>query len=144
MKYEEEKRRYLSFCGSYCHTCDWFTGRIRKVSRAALDMIEEYDGFQKLFAGRVDTNNLLLGLKLLAQSGICSGCKAEIATRAEDDRCQIRQCCSQKGLDLCSECSEFPCEVLANNPGVIKFHCLENLREIREKGLQRWIDRQWQ
>jgi len=27
MNYNEEKKRYLSFCGSYCHTCNWFTGK---------------------------------------------------------------------------------------------------------------------
>jgi len=142
MNYQEEKNKYVSFCGSYCHTCDWFTGKIRKTFNSALDMIEEY-GFSRLLEERVDVDNLKLGLQILAQSGICSGCKAEIAKALKEDRCQIRQCCFNKGFDLCNQCSEFPCDVLKSNPGVIKFRCIENLKEIKEKGIEHWVNRQW-
>ena len=140
MNYDEEKKRYLSFCGSYCRTCDWHTGKIRKTARAALDMINEYEGFKRLFEGMVNVANLIRGLEILAESGICSGCKAEIKN---DGRCKIRTCCFEKGFDLCSECPEFPCETLKTNPGVIKFHCLVNFQEIGEMGLDHWIDKQW-
>lgn len=142
MNYEEEKKRYISFCGSYCHTCDWFTGKIRKTFQPALEMQDEF-GFKNIFEGKVNIKNFKRGLELLADSGICSSCKAEVAENPEEDRCQIRQCCSQKGYDLCSECAEFPCDLLKNNPGVIKFHCIENLKEIEEKGLKYWVDKQW-
>lgn len=74
MNYEEEKKRYISFCGSYCHTCDWFTGKIRKTFQSSLEMLEEYR-FKRLLEGRIDEENLKLGLQILANSGICSGCK---------------------------------------------------------------------
>jgi hypothetical protein len=142
MNYDEERKRYISFCGSYCHTCDWHTGRIRKTFQSALDMVELY-GFKRLLDGKVDTENLKTGLEILAGSGICSGCKAEIAESPEEDRCRIRQCCSSKGFDLCNQCSDFPCETLKSNPGVIKFGCIENLKEIKETGVQAWVDKQW-
>lgn len=141
MNYEEEKRRYVSFCGSYCRTCDWFTGRIRRTFQTALEMVEAY-GFGKWLDGKVDTGNLKEALKILANLPIDSGCKADIAENPEDDRCKIRQCCFQKGFDLCNECAEFPCDLLKSNPGVIKFHCIKNLVQIKEKGIKYWIDRQ--
>jgi hypothetical protein len=141
MNYEEERKKYLAFCGSYCRQCDWHTGKIRKTAKAALDMVNEHDGFKRLFEGRVNAHNLAKGLQILAESGICSGCKAEIEKK--NDRCEIRQCCFKKGFQLCNECAEFPCETLKTNPGVIKFHCLENLIEIKEIGLKMWIDKQW-
>lgn len=141
MNYEEEKKRYISFCGSYCWTCDWFTGRIRRTFQTALDMVELY-GFQKFFQDHIDTENFKQGLSILASIPIDSGCKADIAEKSEDDRCKIRQCCHQKGLDLCNECQKFPCELLTSNPGVIKFHCIENLHEIKTKGLKLWVDKQ--
>jgi hypothetical protein len=141
MDYEEEKKRYVSFCGSYCRTCDWFTGKIRRTFQSALDMVEEY-GFRKPLEGKIDIENLKSGLKILANLSIDSGCKAE-AKENPDDRCKIRQCCFQKGFDLCSECSDFPCNLLKTNPGVIKFHCIENLLEIKEKGIEHWIDKKW-
>lgn len=142
MNYEEEKKRYIGFCGAYCHTCDWFTGKIKKSFQLSLDMLEEY-GFRRLLEGRVDTENLKKGLQILANSGICSGCKAEVAKNPEEDRCKIRQCCFHKGFELCSECPDFPCNLLKSNPGVIKFRCIENLNEIKEKGIEHWIDKQW-
>lgn len=142
MNYEEEKRRYVSFCGSYCRTCDWFTGKIRSTFQSALDLVDEYGGFGRWLEGRVDIEHFREGLRILANTSIDSGCKADIAENPEDDRCEIRQCCFQKGFDLCSECSEFPCELLESNPGVIKFGCIENLRQIKEKGIEYWINGQ--
>jgi hypothetical protein len=146
MKYDEEKRRYISFCGSYCHTCDWHSGKIRKTAQTALSMFNQYSGFTKLFGKQnVDVDNFSKGLEVLANSGICSGCKAEIPdySRGEEERCAIRRCCSGKNYSICSECEKFPCETLRNNPGVLKFHTIENLENIDKIGLQRWIDDWW-
>ena len=142
MNYEQEKRMHMSFCGSYCHKCDWHTGKIRKTFRSALDMLEDYK-FTRLLEGKSDRENLRLGLSLLSDSGICSGCKAEIARGPEQDRCKIRQCSSEKGSQLCSECEVFPCHLLKNNAGVTKWGCIENLEEIKKIGFERWIDKQW-
>lgn len=140
MNYDLEKKYHISFCGSYCHICDWHTGKIRKAFQLASDMIDSL-GLKKQLGDGVDAENLKTGLRQLALSSICPGCKAEAGRR--DDRCKIRQCCHSKGYDLCNECSEFPCETLKDNPGVIRFHCIENLKEMKEKGLKEWIDRQW-
>ncbi len=100
MNYKQEKTRYISYCGAYCYLCDWFTDRHRKVFQTALDSIELY-GFKRWLQGRVDIKNLKLGLKILANSNICSGCKAEAGS--PNDRCKIRKCAYSKGLELCSE-----------------------------------------
>lgn len=142
MNYEKEKMIHISYCGSYCHTCDWFTGKIKKTAKDALDMIKYYDGFKRLLEKKVDMDNLLLGLQILSDTAICSGCKAEAGR--DNDRCKIRQCCFNKGLSLCSECKDFPCQILKTNPGVIKFHTLDNFKEMKQKGIQKWIDQQWE
>ena len=141
LNYDEEKKRYVSFCGSYCRTCDWFTGKIQNTFQSALDMVEQY-GFRKWLEGKVDMENFKEGLKILANTQIDSGCKAQVSEKP--DRCQIRQCCFQKGYDICSECPDFACDLLKTNPGVLRFHCIENLMKIREKGIKDWIDKQWQ
>jgi hypothetical protein len=140
MNYEERKR-HVSFCSSYCRTFDWFSGKIRRTYQSALYKLEEY-GFKKLFEGKADIESCREGLRILANISIDSGCKAEIAENPEEDRCEIRQCCSGKDLDLCCECPQFPCDLLESNSGVVKFHCIENLEEIKEKGIERWIYRQ--
>ncbi len=141
VNYEEEKKRYVSFCGSYCRTCDWFTGRIRNTFQSALNMMETHGGFRKLLEGKADIVNFKKGLTILANTSIDSGCKADIAKNPENDRCRIRQCCYRQGFNLCCECPEFPCDLLENNPGVVKFGCIENLMEIKERGIEHWIDK---
>lgn len=101
--------------------------------------MEEYDGFRRILEGKVDPENFMEGLRLLSETSICSGCKAEMR-----ERCEIVGCCVEKGFDHCDECAEFPCETLKEKPGVIKFHTIENLQEIRKIGIQEWIDKQWQ
>jgi hypothetical protein len=146
MKYEEERKQYISFCGSYCHICDWHTGKIRRTAQATIDMFQDYGGFVERFQREgIDGDNFLRGLEVLAQSQICSGCKAEVPdySKGEKDRCDIRQCCSERGYSLCSECSSFPCSKLKANPGVIKWKTVENLKVIEKIGLKQWIDNQW-
>ena len=75
LNYELEKKRHVSYCGSYCHTCDWFTGRIRRTFQTALDMVEEI-GFKRFLEGKVDADNFKQGLKILANTPIGAGCKA--------------------------------------------------------------------
>ncbi|UCG91077.1 MAG: DUF3795 domain-containing protein [candidate division WOR-3 bacterium] len=140
MNYEQEKKMHISYCGSYCHLCDWHTGKIRKAAQSMLDLTDEQGGFKRLLNGKANIDDFRTGLEIIAQSSICSGCKAELTA---NERCQIRKCCSSRGFDLCSECSEFPCETLKTNPGVIKFRCIENLEEIEKIGLEQWIDKQW-
>lgn len=44
----------------------------------------------------------------------CKGCGT-----ASREGCTIRECCvEQQGLRFCSECEEFPCEVLERSVGV--------------------------
>ena len=69
MNYEEEKKRYVLFCGSYCRTCDWFTGKIRRTFQSALDMVEEY-GFGKWLEGKVNIDSFKEALRILANASI--------------------------------------------------------------------------
>jgi len=138
MKYEEEKKIYVSFCGSYCRTCDWFTGKIGKTAKEMLKIVEEQNGFEYLFKDKIDSKNLTRALGFLSKTSICSGCKA--GGGAPD--CQIRKCCLEKGFDNCDECKKFPCQTLRENPGVIKFHTIENLQEIKRIGIEKWINQQ--
>lgn len=140
MNYDLEKKYHISYCGSYCHLCDWHTGRIRKTFQLGSDMIDSL-GLKKQLGDEIDVDNFKKGLQRLALSSICPGCKAEAGI--EGDRCKIRHCCHSKKFDLCNECPEFPCETLKNNPGVIKFHCIDNLKAMKERGLKEWIDQQW-
>jgi hypothetical protein len=141
MNYEKEKEKYISFCGSYCRLCDWFTGRFRMIYEEGLDALRIYK-FNKALDDKVDIDNFRRGLEILARSNICPGCKAEAGE--DPDRCEIRACAYNKGFQFCIECGDYPCEILSENPGVKKFGCLENFEDILAKGFKWWIDREWE
>jgi hypothetical protein len=89
-----------------------------------------------------DYDEFVKGLKWLAsQDKPCRGCRFGGGWSWWPD-CPVRDCVLEKGLDLCCECPSFPCDMLKSNPGVMKFHCIENLEEIKEKGIEHWIDKQ--
>ena len=139
MNYEGEKKTHISFCGSYCHICDWFTGKIKNTARQMLNTVEEYNGFERVLKEKVSPEDLKTALKLLAETRICSGCKTEAR-----ERCKIVVCCVSKGFSHCDECENFPCNTLKENPGVIKFHTIDNLLEMKKVGVKEWIDNQWE
>ncbi|MEO0067968.1 MAG: hypothetical protein ABIK23_02400 [candidate division WOR-3 bacterium] len=78
MNYDEENRWYMSFWGSYCRACNWYTSKIRQVFSSALGLLEEH-GFGKLLENKVNRDELKKGLKILCrcrnlfrlQSGNC-------------------------------------------------------------------------
>jgi hypothetical protein len=132
---EEEIKKYVSFCGSYCRVCDSFTGKKQNAARKALSTVEKRKSeFQKLFEDEGIREGIVQVLTKQA-SWLCPGCKALVNNPKEAYICKIRQCCSGRNLDLCSECEEFPCETLVNHPTAIKLHSVENLRKIKEKGI---------
>jgi len=138
MNYETEKQVFLSCCGSYCHTCDWFSGRIRAQSEGTRRMLAEFDCFPKLLGE--DGEKIAKAMQSLASTSICSGCQQEGGV---GDRCSIRACCHSKELTHCSDCPAFPCKMLSENPGVRKFKTLENFEAIKREGWEAWVDRQW-
>ena len=139
--YEEEKKKYVSLCGAYCRVCDPFAGKKQHIAQKALNIIEKRESeFEKLLEDESIKKNIVQILTKQA-SWLCRGCKVLVDNPRAGYECKIRQCCLDKNLDLCSQCEEFSCATLINHPTAIKLHSVENLREIRDKGIERWLDR---
>lgn len=43
----------------------------------------------------------------------CTGCTT-MAMPFWGGVCEVKSCCEQKGLDHCGQCTDFPCDTLAN------------------------------
>lgn len=80
---------------------------------------------------------------------VCQGCRNENGiipilktTLQMDEPCNVYKCIQEKGLDFCSECSDFPCDYLhpyadmaSHAPHNTKVF---NLCQIKKMGLERW------
>jgi hypothetical protein len=144
-KQEEKKSdvnplELAAYCGLYCGACDIYQQRIGKSGNELKRVIdaynfgdianqvpglEEYDSFYK-------TLNTLITF-----FGQCPACQKG----GGPPQCPIRQCCKEKGYQTCAECSSFPCEKLKPlSEGYPQLH--DNLKEIKEIGLEKWCQKQ--
>ena len=80
----------------------------------------------------------------LRESGDCGGCRGSL-----DDHwspgCQFLPCAREKGHTYCFECDQFPCDKLkAFAADGYEHHRLavENLKSMKELGLETWIAHQ--
>lgn len=76
----------------------------------------------------------------------CQGCRKQDGAHYHlpKDGCATLDCVKSKGVSLCSDCSEFPCALLAPTAdGASRYpHNMKvyNLCRIKKVGLDQWID----
>jgi hypothetical protein len=78
------------------------------------------------------------------ERGDCAGCRGPLERNWSGD-CQFRPCATAKGHRYCFECAEFPCDKLqAFASDRYEHHRLtvENMKKMKELGLDRWLAQQ--
>ena len=79
-----------------------------------------------------------------AAKGDCQGCKKFLDQQSGPD-CIILICARDKGHRYCFQCNEFPCEKLNTFAADGHDHhriTVENLKKMKELGLEKWITEQ--
>jgi hypothetical protein len=131
----DERLEFVTYCGLCCELCAE-RGRIPGRAAALQEAMAEegwpfwghtvpgFTGFWEFLEG-------------LHASGGCSGCRGG----GGYPQCQIRLCARERGLELCSECFDFPCDHVealgARYPTLIADN-----RRLRAVGLERWLNEQ--
>lgn len=84
-------------------------------------------------------------LGIPAEKAVCQGCRNENGTISFMDMaepCSVYKCISQKDIDLCCDCSDFPCDFLHpyadRASGVPHNTKVFNLCLIKKMGLDSW------
>ena len=125
----------VTYCGLYCDLCAARTRIPHQAAALQAAMTEEgwpfwgptMPGFTEFWSF----------LKKLGSSEGCFGCRAGGGYAG----CQIRVCAKERGLDLCSQCPDFPCEhveaLAARYPTLIA----DNVR-MKAVGLEQWLTEQ--
>jgi hypothetical protein len=102
-----------------------------------LSEIADAHGFQYWMPGAVkdfDYNEFRKGLAFFSDAGswlVCQG-----SCRDGDGRpdCPMRNCCRERKLDNCFNCSYFPCDKVAQNEGMLK-----RARKYKKLGKDKWL-----
>jgi hypothetical protein len=125
----------ITYCGLHCDLC---SARSRIPQRAgALQEAMTEEGWPywgREFPGFAGFWAFLEGLHA---DGGCPGCRGS----GGDPGCRIRVCACERGLDLCNQCADFPCEhihaLAARYPTLIADN-----RRMHAVGLDHWLDEQ--
>ncbi len=118
----EFERNKLAYCGLYCEQCSC------RVAVAEQD----FRHLEPLPAKYRESRPRLSDYD-------CEGCKG----RNLCGPCGIKDCASPRNIEHCGECAEFPCERLEAFGSDGRPHhagALENLRSIRESGVEAWFE----
>jgi len=125
----------VTYCGLYCDLCAARTRIPRRAAALQAAMTEEgwtfwghsVPGFTEFWPF----------LEELSSGEGCPGCRA----CGGYPGCQIRVCARERGLELCSQCPDFPCEhveaLAARYPTLIADN--ERLKAV---GLDQWLTEQ--
>lgn len=128
----EDLKKLVAPCGLYCGACV-IRATVRKGDSQLLEQmafgVAEYLGHPR----PVKVKDLE-----------CEGCLSDvIAINCRE--CVLRDCVTSKGLTHCAECDDFPCQQLTDfNNDEYPHHSevLDNIRHLREIGINAWIEEQ--
>jgi hypothetical protein len=127
---KQNVKNLVGICGLYCGTCPYYLA-YRKNDTACLTKLaqEECASIEELR---------------------CDGCLSEnVSCHCKACRHGFRTCASEKGVNWCFECSEFPCQRLKDFTEIhvvngIKHHehVIDDLMDMKENGIAQWVERQ--
>jgi len=131
----------IGYCGVYCGTCArWCeNSALRKLAAALAELVDSH-GFHRWMPDVVKEFNYTefrKALDFFSQKDTWLVCRK--GCKGGDGRldCQIRKCCKNHGLDVCFDCSEFPCDRVKGNTAMI-----EGAKDYRKLGKEEWLRQQ--
>ncbi len=128
----------IGYCGLNCRLCNLTT--ILPATASKLHGIMRDDGWElygaQLYPEFDDFWKVLASLAELKES--CPKCKGGCG----NPECVFRICAREKGLQLCAECADHPCQPLREFYSGHYAKLAANNERIREIGLEAWLVKQ--
>lgn len=113
-------KKLAAVCGLFCPACSLFIGTQEEPRR-----------LEAMSARMGKTVDQLT----------CNGCRSDKLCFYCTSLCKMKSCAAKKGVDFCSQCDEFPCDVLkefqAERPHRIELW--DSGKRIREDGYEQWF-----
>ena len=126
---------FVTYCGLYCELCAERARIPRQAGALQRAMTEEgWPYWGHSVPGFTEFWQFLEGLHA---KGGCPGCRAG----GGFPQCQVRTCAQERGLEMCGQCPDFPCDHVqalgARYPTLIADN-----RRLQAVGLEQWIEEQ--
>ena len=133
-------RDLSTYCGAYCGTCarsSEYTA-FREAAAVVAELADAH-GFAHWLPGLIkgfDYAEFRKGLDFFASDDTWLVCHECCIGGEGYTECDIRKCCVERGVDICFECSDFPCPK-SQRPGM-----LERSKEYEQLGRAKWLERE--
>ncbi|MFX0025763.1 MAG: DUF3795 domain-containing protein [Candidatus Hermodarchaeota archaeon] len=120
----EVKQELLAPCGLYCGVCSIYIAHRDNNMKFKQVLFPVY----KAFAKTVDEIS-------------CTGCLSDGIVFPVCKACAIKKCCSEKNVDGCHQCDEFPCKFINNSPiPVAKKVMMRTIPFWRKYGTEKFVE----
>jgi len=128
----------ITYCGHYGGNCSrWCENTVfRDLSKLLLELADAhgYEHWMPSMVSDFDYNEFRKGLDFFSKKNswlICFKC-----CQGEDGRpdCPVRDCCRKKGVALCFDCDDFPCDMVKDDKKMIA-----RAEEYKKLGKERWL-----
>ncbi len=132
----KDKLRLVTYCGLHCDLCSQ-RGRIPLQSATLRDTMrkEGWELWGNTIPGFKEFWQFLGGMSDPAKS--CPGCRQS----GGPPFCGIRKCARGKGLDLCIECKEWPCDRIKGlAAGYVTL--IPDSERLKRIGVDKWLKEQ--
>jgi hypothetical protein len=117
----KSRRELTAPCGLDCFNCKVYSENITPATQSRLSRMLSID----------------------EESVPCSGCRAQSGSRLNFSECATFKCVSQKGIEFCFECDQFPCVRMQPIADGLRWYPhnlkLYNLCRIQRVGVENWI-----
>jgi predicted RNA-binding Zn-ribbon protein involved in translation (DUF1610 family) len=117
---DKTDKRLAAVCGLFCPSCTIFIGTREDPQR--LEMLAQMSN-------------------LTVEDMRCYGCHAE-KRLISCEMCKMVQCATEKGIDFCIECEEYPCEDLKKFQTEYphRIELWQSQERIKEVGYEKWFE----
>jgi hypothetical protein len=130
----------VAYCGRYCRPCHSQKDAMNRAATQLLEIVKNHIGVARSIDRQGgDHKATIKGLEILSKYACKFNCKGGGGWQ----RCAIRNCCSTKGFSFCYECKDFPCKEQWKKWHSFSETEIQHLQEIKEKGIEKWINEQW-
>ena len=130
----------ITYCGVLGRTCARWHGfaQFRELARFLAEIADGH-GFQHWMPDAVtefDYAEFRKGLDFFSNENTWLVCR-KCCRGGDGPECRIRDCCRQRGVDLCFECGDFPCDTVKGNPAL-----MQRSKRYTELGRDAWLREQ--
>ena len=130
----------LTYCGVHGATCARWHGSTQfREFAESLGEIADGHGFQHWMPHAVkefDYAQFRKGLEFFSRDDTWLVCR-KCCRGGDGPQCRTRDCCRARGVDVCFECGEFPCDTIGDHSAIT-----ERARRYRELGRAAWLREQ--